>query len=126
MGRVREGRRLLSCTAELHTQEPRYESPFFFLLFGSKSPWLKQTSGRPRKLSWSLLLLQPADYTIHVIKLPSSMPPTQFTQHFHREHMRPVYFRYQMYFLLFSFQQGPTSATASTDIEGVNIQHKKD
>ena len=34
----------------------------------------------PSKFLWSHL--QPAAYTMHVIMLSSSMPPTQFTQHF--------------------------------------------
>ena len=38
---------------------------------------------------------------IFIFPLPSCMPPAQFTQHFHREHLRSVYFRCQVHFLLF-------------------------
>ena len=71
----------------------------------------------PTQFSWSYL--QPAAYTMHVKTFPSSQPPTQFTWHYRREHLYPVYFRYQKYFLFFSFNQGPTSATPSTDVKGV-------
>ena len=55
----------------------------------------------PHKFSWSYL--NPVTYTEHVTMLPSSMPPTQFTQHFHREHLRTLYFRYPVHLLLFLF-----------------------
>ena len=72
----------------------------------------------PRKFWWSHLL-RPATYTMHVDVLPFSMPPTQITWHFCQEHLGPVYFRYQVHFLLFSFNQGPTSAATSTEVKEV-------
>ena len=63
----------------------------------------------PTQSSWTQLL-QPATYTMHVGTLPSSIPPTQFTRRFRREHLRLVYFRFQVHLRLFSFNQGSTSA----------------
>ena len=69
----------------------------------------------PTRCTWIRLLLAchphkfllshlpPATYTTHVITFPSSMPPTQFKWHFHWEHACHVYFRYQVYFLIFLF-----------------------
>ena len=58
----------------------------------------------PCKFSWSHLF-HSATYTMHVDTLPSRMLLMQFTRHFRRQHLRPVYFRRQVYFLLFSFNQ---------------------
>ena len=63
-------------------------------------------------------LLQPAAYIL-CEDTPTSMPPMQFMWHFRQEHLRPVYFRYSIHFLLFSFKQGPTSTTASWDVQGI-------
>ena len=69
--------------------------------------------------------LYPAAYMMYVITLPSSMPPSQITQHIHREHLRSVYFRYQVHFLLFLF---PVSDFRRCLVRGqkglqINIQH---
>ena len=112
--------------AERHTQRLKYESlvkPLLVLIrttysipdvhansCGHISSSLLPTSCtwtyiylecHPHKFSW--LHLQPAAYTMCRIMLPSSMPPTQSMWHFHWEHLRPGYFRYQMHFLLFMF-----------------------
>ena len=42
-------------------------------------------------------------HIMHMITLLSSMPPKQFTWHFHWGHLHLVYFRYQVHFLLFLF-----------------------
>ena len=44
-----------------------------------------------------------AAYAIHVITLHSSMPSMQFMRLFRRGHLRPVYFKNQIHFLLFLF-----------------------
>ena len=44
-----------------------------------------------------------ATHTMQVITLSSSMPPTQFPRHFRQRHPHPVYFSYQVGFLLFLF-----------------------
>ena len=101
--------------------------------FGSTSSWLYNISdtnatnvATPLFGVWptQILVVTPAHlhnatYTMHVDTPPSSMPPSQFTWYFHREHLLTVYFRYQMHFLLFLFNLGPTSAAESTDVKGV-------
>ena len=56
---------------------------------------------------------------MHVNTLPSSMLPTQYTWRFHWGHLRPIYFWYQVYFLLFLFYLSRTYATASRDVKRV-------
>ena len=53
-------------------------------------------SGQPHKFLWSHL--QFAIYALHVNTPPSCMPPMQFTRHFRRGHLHPVYFRKQVCF----------------------------
>ena len=127
-----------SKTAEVHTQRPRYKYSVLKSLCLYNIPnaytnshchasssllftccmWTRLLlASHPLKFLWSHL--QPAANTIHVITLPSSMPPNQFTRPFTQEHQHLVYFRYQVHFLLFSFNQGPTSTTASTDVKGI-------
>ena len=62
---------------------------------------------------WSYLL-ESATYTMLVDTLPSGIPPTQCTWHLYREHLCPVYFRYQIHLQLFSFNQAPMSKGSST------------
>ena len=77
----------------------------------------------PHKFSW--LHLQPVAYTMLVITLPSSVSPTQFTQNFRHEPLRPVYFRYYVYFLLFFFRLSDSCSYIERRQRGlqVNIQH---
>ena len=104
--KVRENRRQLRWP---HTEVDRIDllwSLSAFLLLGLKSLWLYNIldphtnswhhissnlllichtwthllAYHPHKLSWSHL--QPATYTMHMITLPSNMPPTQFPLHF--------------------------------------------
>ena len=56
---------------------------------------------------------------MHVDMVPNSMEPALFMQHFCQGNLHPIYFRYQVNFLLFLFKQGLTSATASTDIKKI-------
>ena len=70
-------------------------------------------------IHYLLHLLQPASYTMHINTLPSSVVPTQFIWHFFWKHLHPVYFRYQVHFLLFSFNQNSTSTVVSTNVKEV-------
>ena len=72
----------------------------------------------PRKFSWSHSP-QTAANTIQIDALPSSTPPTQSMRHFRQEYRRSVYFRLQVHFLLFLFNEVPTSDAASTDVKGI-------
>ena len=130
--------------------EAELQTVFFFLLSDSKSPWLydipdihENSCGHtsaslafirctwtcvlltchPRKFSWSHL--QRAAYTMPVITLPSSMPPKQCIRHSLREHLRPVYFRYQVHFRLFLFPVSDFCSRIHRFQRGlqVNIQH---
>ena len=90
-----------------------------------------KTSWTPAQLMWprlspachpckiSLSHLQPATFIIHVDKLLFSLPLMKCTWHFHREHLRHVYFRCQGHFLLFLFNQGPSSTAAATDVKEI-------
>ena len=68
--------------------------------------------------------LQLVTYTVHMNTLSSNVPIRRFTLHFRHEHLRPVYFRYQVHFLLFSFNLGMTSAAASTDVKRISDTKK--
>ena len=48
------------------------------------------------------------------IRLPSSIPPTQFTRHFHWRHLHLVYFRYQVHFLLYLFPVSKSIAASTS------------
>ena len=61
--------------------------------------------------------LQAAPYTVYVETPPSIMPPSLFTRCFRQEHIHPVYFRYQVDFLLFLFNQSLTCTAALTDVK---------
>ena len=107
---IRESRRQLSNTHRCWSTSLQW-SPFLPSYLISRMPM--QIQG---------LRLQPVTNTI---TLPSSMPPTQFTRHFRREYQRPVYFRYLVHFLLFSFLVSDFCSCIERCQRGlqVNIQH---
>ena len=99
MSKVREDGRRLSYT--LRGQGTNLRWNLFSFLQQIKTFLVILYPGPTHNFSWTHLL--PAVYTKHVITFISSMPPTQFTRYFRREYLRPVYFRYQVYSLLFLF-----------------------
>ena len=118
MVRVREGRKRLSCTHRGQGTNLQWTC-FFFLpsAVGSKSYWLyniPDAHANSRGHTSFKLLLHNARGHIFL-----NIPFTQFIRHFHWEQLRPVYFRYQVHFLLFSFNQGRTATDALTDVKGV-------
>ena len=93
----------VSKTAELHTHRGRVTNlQWTIFLFWSldrnfPSYMIFQT---PTQI---LAVLKSAAHATHMITLFSSIPPTQFTWHFRQGHLRSVYFRHLVHFLLFMF-----------------------
>ena len=104
-GTVRESQRRLSCS---HMSQGTNLQQIYFSFFCQVDIFQMLTQILHGHTSSSLPL------TFH-----PSMPPTEFPQHFCQDHLCPIYFRYHMHFLLFLFNQGPTSAAVSIDVKGV-------
>ena len=88
---------------EIHKVLWDFEIQTDHLITARKSVLVISCQQQQQQKEESLHLLNLVAYALYVIKLPSYKLPTQFMQHFYREHLSPVYFRYQMHFLLFLF-----------------------
>ena len=82
---------------------------FLFVLFRSKSSLADKIFQMPSQIliitsnlhvARGPLSFLYATHAMHVITLPSTMPPMQFPWHFHQGHLRLVYFRNHVHFLL--------------------------